>query len=162
MRPKRGFTLIEILIYTAIMGSIFVSSVFITRAMYDTRARIRSSVILEENMRFALARIMSEVREADGVSEPVSSTGTTLTLIMNDPAHDPTVISLADGVITMSKGGNPAAALTSSEAEITSLVFTRSEGDFPLIRAELGGRMRNAAGPYQATLTLWNSAAIRR
>jgi type II secretory pathway pseudopilin PulG len=162
MRPKSGFTLIEILIYTAIMGSILVSTVFITRAMYDTRARIRSSVILEENMRFALARIMTEVREADGVTEPASSTGTALTITRDDPAHDPTVITSAGGVITMSKGGSPAAALTSSEVEITSLVFTRSQGDFPLIRAELEGQMRNASGPYRASLTLSNSAAIRR
>ncbi len=162
MRTKRGFTLIEIIIYTLIVSSILVSMVYITRTMYETRARVRASIILQENLRFALARITDKIREADGVVTPESGSGSVLSLAMNDPADDPTTVTLADGIILMSEGGGANNALTSSEVEVVGLTFTRSSGETPIVRIEMSGQLRNVLGPYQTSLTFTNSAAIRR
>lgn len=162
MHTSRGFTLIEIIIYTVIVSSILASMILITRAMYETHARVRSSIILEENLRFALARVTIAIREADAVTTPASGTGTTLGLTMSDPADDPTTITETNGILLMQEGSGANNALTSSELEVTDLTFTRSSGTTPIIRIELTGQLRDAMGPYQTSLTFTNSAVIRR
>lgn len=162
MHAKKGLTLIEILIYSVIVSSILLSMVYITRAMYDTRARVHASIILEENLRFALARITTKIREADAVVIPESGSGSVLSLTMSDPADDPATIILSDGIILMSEGGGANNALTSSEVEVTDLAFTRSSGETPIVRIDLSGQLRNVLGPYQTSLSFTNSAAIRR
>jgi type II secretory pathway component PulJ len=159
---RKGFTLIEIIIYTMIISSILVSMVFITRAMYESRARVRASIILEENLRFAFTRIMTTIREADDVTAPAGGSGTALTLVMNDPLDDPTTVTETDGVILLSEGGGPNIALTSSEVEVTELTFWRSTTTPPIVRVELTGQLRDVSGAYQTELSFTNSAAIRR
>ncbi len=158
----RGFTLIEIIIYAGIVGAILVSMVLITKAMYETRARVRSSIILEENLRFALSRVTSAIRHASAVTQPDVGSGSTLNLAMAEPGDDPTVVSETNGIVLMSEGSGGSMSLTSSEVEVTNLTFTRSTGSAPIIRVEMTGRLRNAEGPYQTEQTLSNSAVIRR
>jgi Tfp pilus assembly protein PilW len=162
MKICRGFTLIEVIIYAGIIGAILVSMVLITKAMYETRARVRSSIILEENLRFALSRVTSAIRQASAVIQPDVGTGSTLSLTMSDPGDDPTVVTETNGIVFLSEGTGASMALTSTEVEVTGLSFTRSTGTSPIIRTTITGRLRNATGPYQTEQTLTNSAVIRR
>jgi Tfp pilus assembly protein PilW len=161
MRNQRGFALIEIVIYAGIVGAIMISMVLITKVMYETRARVRTTVLLQENLRFAMARITASLRRASAVTEPAGS-GPTLSLTMEEATDDPTVVTLTDGVIFMSEGASSSVALTSSQVEITDFMFTRSTSTIPIVRVDITGRIRGADGPYQSEQSISNSATIRR
>ncbi|MBD3251375.1 hypothetical protein GF380_02885 [Candidatus Uhrbacteria bacterium] len=163
MRTRKGFTLIEIVIYTAIASMMLISMVLITQSLYQTRARVRSAIILEENMRHAMARIIISIRESEGVAVPgIHSTGTYLSLAMPNPTIDPTQFDLVDGTIVQTSGVGSGIPITSPQVEITDLEFTRSSTTIPLVFVEMSGQLRNVVGAYQSELTLSNSATIRR
>ena len=160
---KKGYTLIELILYTAILSSVLTVMIFITRSMYDARARVRTSVLVRENLRFALTQMVANIRGADGVTTPSSaSTSSTLELIMNDSAINPTIFSVGNGQVWLAQGSEDAVAITSAEVEVTELSFERSSTDPPFVRITLSGDKRDAAGPYQFPITLTDSATIRR
>lgn len=162
MRHRSGFTIIEIMIYTAIVGMIMASMIYIIRSMYETRARIRAAILLEDNLRYALFRATSAVRLADGVTSPSSGSSDTLQLDMDDASIDPTIITISNGIILMSQGAGGPMALTSSEVEVTNLTFTVTGSVAPSVEVVLSGELRDAVGPYQTSTTLSNTAVIRR
>ena len=80
---KRGFTLIEMILYIAIV------SIFLTGLVYFTwdliYGRLKSYIQQEvnQNIRFASARIIYEIRNAKSVNSPTSGSSETLSLTMS-------------------------------------------------------------------------------
>jgi hypothetical protein len=117
---KKGFTLIEFLIYSGIV--VFVILALTLTGMNILHARIKV-VALEEvnkNASFSLEKIAYLIRNSEGVN---SATGDTLSLKMSSPAEDPTEIYLDDGAIMISKSGN-ISRLTTESVVVTSLSFS--------------------------------------
>lgn len=162
-RRAKGFTILELLIYTAIVGMTLVSMIFVTQTMYDIRARVRTSALVREHVGFVLTRAMSSVRQASAVTLPVGGSATsTLELVTAVTSTNPTVFLLRDGRVYLKEGASEELPLTSDEIEITGLLFTCSEDDPPLVHAEISGDRRNAEGFYTAPLTLTGAATVRR
>lgn len=164
MLVKRGATLIELIIYTAIFSTMIASIVLLTRTVNETRARVRTSIILESDLRFVLSRISSYVRAADGITLPATSTGTVLvcSFASSTPAYDPTRIERTNGIVTVQRGSGQALALTSSAVEITALMFTRSTSTPPSVRFSLTGKLRNGSGPTGMLQSVTGTAVLRR
>lgn len=158
----KGFTLIETIIYTALVGMVLGASVLTMQSLLDARNRNRSALILEEGMRFALGRINYRVSHASGVTFPASGTDTTLTLSMSTPSMNPTTFSLTSGTVMISEGGSAPIPLTGSHLEITLLTFQRLEGSPPAAHVHLDGRLRGATGAAQSTFSLEETISIRR
>lgn len=155
---RRGFTLIELMIYTAIMASMMAAMIFTTRSMYDARARVQTSSIVHEQIRFALSRSLATVRESSGVSFPEmgsSSSSLSVTAVT-------TTIRLADGRLYLLEEGLEELPITSNEVVISSATFTRSNTEHPIVRIELSGDLRNPQGMYRYPFTLSGSASVRR
>lgn len=159
---RKGFTLIEILIYTALLGMIMGAAILITKSSLEARAKNRSALILNENMHFAITRLEARVHAAIDITAPASGSANSLTLSMTDSSKNPTVFNLSGGVLKITESSGNATALTSDEIEITNLTFTRLTGTPTAVRIQLDGRLRNAVGVYQSTLSLTDTAVIRR
>lgn len=123
---ESGFTLVEMILYIAIV------SIFMTGLVYFTwdviYGRVKSFVHQEvnQNTRFASKRVTYEIKNAMGVN---ALTANSISLAMADSSRNPTVIDVASGRIRIGYGtsGNCPLAnpcfLTSNKVD-SSLSFT--------------------------------------
>ncbi|MDO8435751.1 MAG: prepilin-type N-terminal cleavage/methylation domain-containing protein, partial [bacterium] len=102
---RRGFTLIEVLLYTALLGIILGTFVLTTTTVLESRAKSQTALMLNEGMRYAMERIAYRIANASAVTLPASGTGPALTLTMPTPSQNPTAFTLSGGVIMIAQGG---------------------------------------------------------
>lgn len=156
-----GFTIIEMLLYTAIVGMILVTVVYVTSTVYNIRARVSTSSVVHESMAYAKDRILVSLHAATAVTIPASGTSSTLQLAMPDAMRDPTIISLSNGRIWIKEGSKARLPLTSVEVSISDLQFIRGTSVPPLIRIQMTGDRKGAKAAYSAPLTLTTTGVIR-
>jgi type II secretory pathway component PulJ len=159
---KSGFTLLEVVIYTAMVGIIMLGVVMLAVVTLDVRGKVRASIILEENYRFAVNRITTLVNQADDISYPLMGTESNeLILLMSEPALSPTVINNLNGVIYVQQGSGQAMALTSEEVDVLNFSVERASTTLPMVRVVMYGELRGAAPSYP-DLTVTTTAVIRK
>lgn len=120
-----GFTLIEVLLYVAIVSIIFGGIMSLLDATF--KSRIRNEVIaeVERGGNNVMSVITQHVRSAQSITSPAaSSTATTLTLVMPDMNISPVVFQISGGRIEMSERGLGTTTLTSTQLTASSLLFT--------------------------------------
>lgn len=162
MRKVTGFTLIEVLIYTATVAVIMVGVTLLATAALSVRSQVRASIILEENYRFATNRMVSLVNGAVGINEPLKGfSGSEIILIMREPAVNPTVINTQNGVVFVQQGSGQPVALTSAEVDINNLQFIRASSTIPMVRIVMSGALRDAHPSYPS-LTVTTTAVVRQ
>ena len=160
---KNGFTLLEIIIYTALVGMVLTSVVYISQIAFQVRGKTRNALLVEENMRYAMTLITNYIRNANSVESPsAGETSGTLNLGFSDVAKNPTIITTALGKIIISEGASDAIPITVDDVEVTNLQFTRISGTPATVLIALTGQVRNALPKYNYTVSLQNTAVIRR
>lgn len=155
---QKGFTLIELLIYIAIVGAIAAGFIRFSLSISDSGSK---SFVVQEvhgNGRVALDLISQRIRAATGVNTGSSTFGSdpgVLSLVMADAAKNPTVINLTadNGVLQIKEGSSSAVAITSSEVQITNLVFTNltPTGARENIRFQLTVAYNDSSGDVEYT-----------
>lgn len=148
-----GFTLIEILIYIAIMGVIVTG--FITFSISISNTRNKTFVVQEvhSNSRTALNLISQRIRSSTGINSASSTFGAdpgVLSLSMAASFRDPTVIDLDqnDGVLRIGEATSSPVAITTDKVKITNLVFTNltPSGERESIRVEITVEYKDSSG----------------
>ena len=124
-----GFTLIETLIYIAVIGGMAIS--FITFSLSITGSRNKTYVAQEvqANSRFALNIISRTIKTAIGINTSTSVFNLdpgVLSLSMASSSLNPTIISLDqnDGILSVKKGTDDPINITSNKIQVTNLVFS--------------------------------------
>lgn len=115
-----GFTLIELLLYVSIAGVLLTSSVVLLSSLLE--ARIKGEVIaeVEEQGYRAVEHITQSVRNADAVTAPsVGNSGSSLSLQVSDGTKNPTVFSVASGVLRMQEGSGTPVPLTNAHVTVS-------------------------------------------
>ena len=159
---RRGFTLIEVLLYTALLGIILGTFVLTTATILEARAKSQTALMLNEGARYAMERIALRAANASAVTEPAAGVGSALTLTMPTPSQNPTAFTLSGGIVMIAEGGGPAVPLTGSHLEVTALSFTRMPGTPPTIRVVLDARLRNAQGKFHTAAHFEQTISTRR
>jgi prepilin-type N-terminal cleavage/methylation domain-containing protein len=129
LQPNQGFTLIETLIYIAIIGIVISSFVGFSVSVSDSRGKTYVVQEVQANMREALNTVLVALRESNDVNTAASTFGTDpgfLSLSMASSTVNPTTIGLDsdNGVMGIKRGSSATTSVTSSEVNITNLVFT--------------------------------------
>lgn len=163
---QRGFTLIELILYIALV-SIFMggSILFVWDVIY---ARVKSTVQLEvsQNLRLASQKISYEIRNANGLN---SLTASSLSLSSSDPARDPTVFDIAGDRVRVGYGSGGQCP-TTSPCEITSNLVAATQLQFTDLSTGSGSinigfslTLENTAGrkSWQESKTYSTSVEIR-
>jgi type II secretory pathway pseudopilin PulG len=119
-REDEGFTLIEFLIYIGIVVFLMGSLTFISLNVLRVRAKINAIDRVSRNTEMAMNTITNMVQNA----KSVNSAGSSLSLEIYQSHNDPTVFTLSDGKIMMSRGGRAPVPITTEGVEITDLTFT--------------------------------------
>ena len=143
---KQGFTLIETIMYIAIIG--VVMSGFIAFGLSVSASRGKTYVVQEvqSNARVALSIISRQIRQASDVSSPVESASSS-ELVLNMPGADPDItFNVVDGIIYLTEGVSDPIPLVSSKVLISNFQFTNlaTAGDKDSIKIEFSIEFRNA------------------
>ena len=165
-KPAKGYTLIELLLYVTIIGSLLTAvSMYFSTA---TEARVKNQSIVEVNQQGAIAvdTITYAIRNADSITSPTAgNSAASLTLVVPTGADSPTVFDLSSDAIRSKKGAASAIPLTNSKVKITSLTFTNltRSGTLGVVRfsfviARVNNSNQNA---YEFQKTFYASAALR-
>lgn len=128
-KHRSGFTLIEALIYIAIVSMVVTGLVLFSISISNTRTKTYVVQEVQANTRTALDIIERRIRGALGIDLASSTLGSdpgVLILRMSDAQKDPTVINLDadDGFLMITEGSNATLPLTSNKVIVTNLVFT--------------------------------------
>lgn len=126
---NKGFTLIEVLIYMAILGLVVSGFVSFSLSISDSRNKNYVIQEVQANGRLALELISQKILSSNGVNIGLSTFDSDpgiLSLSMFNGSKNPTLINLNqdDGILQITEGSDNSIYITSDEVKITNLVFT--------------------------------------
>ncbi len=131
---RRGFTLIETLIYVAILAMATLALLAMFRAGAESDVIVQAQTSLLDAERAAQELIQDRITEATGLTAPASGSGNVLTLTSPVAGESPVTFTLTNGQITMQLGAGAAAAITPPNVRVTSFTVTRLAGTPPGVR----------------------------
>ncbi len=125
---RRAFTLIEIIIYLAIVGTVAVTLVMYSISVSTSRGKAEVVAEVQANARFALGIMRQKIRTASSINISANTLNDdpgVLSLTMLSTAENPTIFGLdaRNGRLCMKIGANPCEFLTSDEISVTDLRF---------------------------------------
>jgi len=167
-KMKRGFTLIEVLIYIGVLGIILIAIFSLLIVSY--RSNIKARVMREtlEDARRAMDIMVREIKEAKSVYIPTTNSSQfsleTINYLPTD--EDTTYIDffLCDSHLCLKKESQDPVSITKDNVEVNNLVFTRIvSGDSTSIQILLGMKYKNPSSrpEYQATVNLTSTSSLR-
>jgi prepilin-type N-terminal cleavage/methylation domain-containing protein len=169
---EQGFSLIEVIIYIAIMALAVVAIASFSLSVANTSSKNYVVQEVQANGRAALHAITQRIQAAESVNIGASAFGSdpgVLSLQMADAAKNPTVISLSadNGILQITEGVSSPIAVTADEVNITNLVFTNLTPVAAIrenIRVELTIEFHNLSGDreFEYSQTLQTSVTLRQ
>lgn len=113
---RRGFSLLELIIYIAITIMITVVLTELVVVMLRVRERNLAEREVQQNLRFAISRLERAITQATAVTG--SYPADTLTLTIGGAS---TVFSLSGGALQINEAGAGAVSLTTSKVTVSAL-----------------------------------------
>lgn len=128
MKAPKGFTLLEFILYFALIAIVVSSITIFALDVIRTRAKTAVVAEVEQNMRFGLQRVLRTVRQASSLNVGAStfdSDNGVLSVTMASASNSPTVFDLSGGALRMKEGTGPAVPLTTSRVNVKRLRFAK-------------------------------------
>jgi Tfp pilus assembly protein PilW len=160
MTNEKGYTLIELLLYIVIIGSLLVPLAYFFGMTTEARLKGQSIAEVDDQAVAAMDNITQTIRNATSITTPAAAgSGASLTLVVPTGTLSPTIFSLNGTALQVKEGTGANVALTSSDVQISNLTFknlTRSgtsgivQVSFTVTRVNSGGRNEL---DYQKTFT---------
>ena len=158
---QSGYTLIELLLYIAMLGILLPTVVGFMGLAVETRVKNQSIAEVNEQGMAAMDYITQTLRNANAITTPAAAaSGSSLTITVPTAGLSPTIFDLSGSSALQVKEGTTAAIpLTSSDVQISNLTFsnlTRSgtagavQVSFTVSRVNTSGRNEY---DYQKTFT---------
>ena len=124
-QKKRGFSLLELLIYIGVLSIIVVviTNILISLSNSNSQSQARSEV--NSSVRFASELLQQDLKNASAVSVPsFGNPSTSLTLVRNNKTI---TYDVSEGVLRRTEGQNDPSNITNSSVIVSSVTFTRIE-----------------------------------
>lgn len=124
----KGFTLLEFIIYFALIAIVVTTITLFAVDVVKSRAKAVAIAEVEQNMRFGLQRVQRAVRQAsklDVGASTLNSDAGVLSLDMAATSTTPTVFDLSDGALRMKVGSGAFTPVTSPDVRVTKLRFSK-------------------------------------
>lgn len=164
---RRGFTLVELLLYVSIAGIIFLSLSSFLASFLESRVKNETIAEVEQQGLQIMQLITQTARNAEAINSPsVGTSASTLSLDVVTGANDPTIFDLSSGVVRITEGAGSATSLNNSSVSASGLTF------YNLSRASTPGIVRiqftlthsnpESRNEYNYSKTFVSSAALRQ
>ncbi len=126
---RKGFTLVETLIYIAIIGGIIGTFISFSLNISNARNKTYSQEEVQANARVAINLITQKIQSASSVSTTQSVFDTNpgvLYLTMASSTLSPTIINLSgvNGGLQIKEGSASTTTITTGRVQVSNLVFT--------------------------------------
>lgn len=122
---QKGYTLIELLLYVVIIGSMLVPLTMFFGLVTEARAKGQSIAEVEDQGAAVMDYITQTIRNASSITTPAAAaSGSTLNLVYVATAQNPTIFSLNGTTLQVKEGTGANIALTNSEVTVSNLTFT--------------------------------------
>jgi hypothetical protein len=121
IRWVRGVTLMELLLYTAILGVISVGLVSVFSSVYRYYANVQVKANITQSLRFTAQVMQQAIYESRSVS---TSTGSSLVLGMNTVSVNPTEFGLSNGRVYKKEASGSEVYISPENIEVTDLNFS--------------------------------------
>lgn len=115
---NRGFTLVEILIYLGIIGTIATSLIFFSFSVSDARSKTYAVSEVNANARVVTEILSSYIYHAEDVLEPLPGFSSNVLVLMMPAPQPPVTISLVDGVLYFLEDGGTPMELTAETTRV--------------------------------------------
>ena len=137
VHDKSGMTLVELVVLTGLFVVVGGLAINFFLATLTGRAKATANVEVQEQARFAMQKLVYEIRRSADVDPTTdfgvnlaTTGGATLDLDNNDVALDPTSFQVVGGVLVMDQGATTGLEITSDDVQVTELTLTdRSTGN---------------------------------
>ncbi len=169
-RDQRGFTLVEVLIVTALFVIVGGLGIGFFLSTITLRSKADHRIAVQENARLAIERMGYELRRARGFESTTdfgvnlaATEGATLDLDEPDASSDPTTFDVVDGTLRMTQGTGAPVALTSHDVIVRDLtVDDRSTDASTNVKLTLTiDHIAGTEGELGATITLTTAVQLR-
>lgn len=157
---NRGFTLVEVMVYLAILVIVSSVSVATLISYQDVIAEQKVKRLLTSNAQSVLERATREIRNADALDQFGSTLGTGSDVIDLTNIGDDVVISASGGAISIAVGSAPAVLLTDDEVNVdnfTAEFFDNGVTEFVSLAITLSATSSQRA----STETFYGGAVLR-
>ena len=170
---KKSFTLIEVLLYIAIVTGVMSALIIFAWNAIILGAKNNTQQELYAQARIVSERILYEIRDANDINTGSSNFDVNLASnasyqlsLVSDSPNNPTIFSVAAGIVMIKQGAAAITPLHSTTISVSSLVFTNySSADgktkhigYTLQFTKTGS---SAQQQYKGTVTLESSAEVR-
>lgn len=162
---NQSFTLIELLLYIAIISLVLVSITGFFWNVASGNIKEKSYQEVQQNGRFAMTKITQEIKKAVGINSPApGSSANSLSLAMSDPNLNPTIFDVSGGKLRITQGASVPIELTTDQVLVSNLQFTNlSYSNTPgTLRVEMTLENLSPSGKteYQASLDLKTTVSL--
>jgi type II secretory pathway pseudopilin PulG len=124
---QTGFTLLELLLYVAIVGMLLLALAYFFVGTASTRIGGQIENDVNQQATFAMETITQTIRNSDSITAPAANvSGAQLTLAMTPSTVSPTIFALSSGVLTIKEGAGTVVPLTSSSVVVSNLTFSNA------------------------------------
>jgi prepilin-type N-terminal cleavage/methylation domain-containing protein len=160
---QKGFTLIELIIYMGLLSIFVTGAVMFSIDVMSSRGKAEASNAVEQNARVILQRIRYEIQNASSIN---SVSASQISLTTANAATNPTIISYANGGVTIQQGSTTPIKLSSNQIRISSMIFsTVSSADNNSkniqINLTVNQQTPNASQSYSASTTMNTTVELR-
>lgn len=155
---RKGFTLIEFLIYLAITGMVVAMGIQLFSLTQDAIKFSQTQAEFERNLNFMEETLSYWIRQASGVSEVSSSS---LELMIDNPSFNPTKFRHHEQNLEISQGASANwQPLNSSNVKVIKVIFEKTSSSPPLIsfEIEVKGRIKGK----EITRTIKSTVGLRK
>ena len=166
--PDRGATLLEFLVYLAVISVVLVAATSFAYEFAAGRAKAAAFQETERNTQLAIARITAEVRQAVGFNAGDSAFGShpgRLSLALADGSKSPTVFYVDAGQLLVQQGAGPVLPLTSSKVQVSEFIvddLSTASGKSKLVRVRLKVDYLTDLDIYAAESVVETTAQIKK
>ena len=145
LQTKSGFSLLELLIYTAVLAVMATVIVNVFLGITMGRGQFAAESEVNSNLRFAIEKINQDIRAASAVGTPASPGGTTSSSLVMTVGADTITYCISSNRLRRQVGVNPcdssSPVVTSDKVNVTcplDICFTRLENINSNLPAALG------------------------
>lgn len=162
-----GFTLIETILYFAILSIIILSMSYFIYLVLQTKIKNQTIAEVEQNGNQIMELTLQTIRNSSDINSPAQGTSATSTsLAVPNPGDSPTLFELSGNAIRMKKGPGAYVTLTSSRVNASAVAFSNlsKTGTFGNIKVQFTLNYVNTSGrnEYNYTKTFYGTASLRQ
>lgn len=123
-KTQKGFTLVELLLYIAIVSIIVFSSASLLQFTLESRVKNQTIAEVEQEGVQVMQLITQTIRNGTAINLPtIGNSSALLSINVVTGANSPTIFDLSSGRVRIKEGSGVATNLTSSKVTVTNLNF---------------------------------------